>query len=83
MSRALPSLGMFAETAPSLVAPMAIGTLALSTSESVSTGHFRSLQSQYNLKHESCSVAEKPFKQLIEEKPLLHTTSTHSLPIGI
>ena len=82
MSRALPSLGMFAGMAPSLAAPMAIATLALSTSENVQTGHLRFLHlkmSQNNLQHESCSVEQKPFKFLLksigkfEEKPFLHT----------
>ena len=82
MSRALPSLGMFAGMAPSLVAPMAIATLALSTSENVQTGHLCFLHlkmSQNNLQHESCSVEQKPFVFLLksigkfEEKPFLHT----------
>ena len=75
MCRALPSLGMFAGMAPSLVAPMEIATLALSTSENVQTGHLPFLhlkmsKSQYNLHHESCSVAQKPFKFLLVDRQI-------------
>ena len=50
---------MFAGMAPSLVAPMAIATLALSTSENVQTGHLQ-LRMQ-----ELCKNTQKPFNHLL------------------
>ena len=57
MSREPPSLGMFAGTDRSLAAPMAIATLALSTSENAQTGlsqflHMKMCKSRRNLKYE-------------------------------
>ncbi len=57
MSREPPSLGMFAGTDRSLAAPMAIVTLALSTSENAQTGlsqflHLKMCKSRRNLKYE-------------------------------